>query len=154
MKNARFLSLLLPALLLAGCAWFAAGEDATPFKTTVWQLETLYGSDNAPLVGQRRADFFIEPTTGRAVGFAGVNNFTTAVKIDTEKRTLRFERPISTLKAGPNLAFEGQYLKVFPQAESYTISGGKLILYNAAGAPLAEFIAAPPGSGQRVPAQP
>ncbi|UKI33131.1 MAG: META domain-containing protein [Lentisphaeria bacterium] len=82
-----------------------------------------------------------EREAGRVSGCAGVNRYFGPVTCDDAAGTIRFGTLGATMMAGPGLEYERAYLKMLSTVDSFSISGGRLLL-KSGGNTVAEFTAA------------
>jgi heat shock protein HslJ len=121
--------------LLAACTPATGGGGAITLEGTSWTLAELGG--RPPVAG---ADVTLRFTGGHAEGFASCNQY--RAPFTASGTALSFGPAISTKRAcveEPRNAQETAYLGAFGNVASYSASGDRLTLSDAAGTPLLTF---------------
>ena len=123
------------ALLLAACAPMTDTGGAIALEGTSWRLIEIGGQP--PVAG---ADVTLRFVDGHAEGFASCNQYRGPYTVSGT--TLTFGPAISTKRAcieQERNAQETAYLGAFQNVASYTATGDRLTLSDAAGGPLLVF---------------
>lgn len=134
----RLLSLATVALL-SGCA--AGADHGIPnLENTLWTLTSLIGHAVAAGEGRRPPTITLQSDGKRVSGFTGCNQMAGSYTRDYSE--LRFGQMMSTRMAcldGGMMETERTFTDVLQRVRSWSISGNRLTLSDAAGAPLAVF---------------
>ena len=131
----------------AGCAGVNCCESAAaPLAGTAWKLDlaTLPGTEGNWANPANAVTLSFAPAgkeAGRVSGCAGVNRYFGPVICDDAAGTIRFGTLGATMMAGPGLEYERAYPKMLSTVDSFSISGGRLLL-KSGGNTVAEFTAA------------
>lgn len=105
-----------------------------------WKLKKIGDNTIEMAANQEREHYFILRSYGTISGFAGCNQFNGQYELKSGNRISINENMAMTLKACPDVDVdESAYLKVFQQANNYSINGEILSLSAGEGAPLAIF---------------
>lgn len=121
-------------------AVFKKAEETSPKITEkYWKLKTLDGQEVKMTNKQEREQYFmLKNNNNRIKGFSGCNSFSGEFTLEKGKH-IHFSKMASTMKACPDVVVdESAFLKVFEQADNYTIDGDTLKL-NVDHTPLAVF---------------
>lgn len=127
----------------APLAVFVKGSPyANPITEKYWKLTILNGDTVTMAKNQERERFFtLKTDENRVTGFGGCNNFHGSYE-HGEGDKIRFSNMATTLKACPDVDVdEGGYLEVFELADTYSIDGDILTIYDGDGAAIAVFAA-------------
>lgn len=127
----------------APLAVFVKGSPyVNPITEKYWKLTVLNGDTVTMAKNQERERFFtLKTDENRVTGFAGCNDFHGSYE-PGEGNKIRFSNMATTLKACPDVDVdEGAYLEVFELADTYSIHGDILTLYDGDGAAIAVFAA-------------
>lgn len=117
-------------LWMWGCS---SGVESTSLKSTSWQLDTLAGMSIVPAGKNVTLEF---NANTKISGFGGCNKYGGSYK--TSGKNISFINVYSTEMACDNMQVESTFYAALKKADSYSISGGKLMLYER-GAFLAGF---------------
>ncbi len=130
--------MILISVLLVGGLVSCASTDEKPQGTSPmvqgnpvgsWTLVDLVGSENAVPEG-----ITLEIMEGdgelRVAGYSGVNNYMGGIEVVRPTSSMSFGMLLSTKMAGPNMAFESEYLSRISLTDSYKIIENQLYLYN------------------------
>ena len=115
-------------------------QPMTPLGNTYWRLVEADGKHvPAGLSDAAEPHLQVDFYNQRAAGFTAVNHFRTA--IDRLGSRLRFDGIASTRRAGPPPAMEVEsaLMRSLTATRFYRISGDRLELLGANGAPVARF---------------
>lgn len=105
-----------------------------------WKLKKLEGQEVKMADNQEKEIFFmLKSNENRLKGFAGCNSLSGSYKLEDGQR-INFSNVATTMKACPDVSVnEAEFLKVFEQADNYSINGDELTLNVGRRAPLAVF---------------
>lgn len=105
-----------------------------------WKLKKLEGQDVTMFDNQEKEIFFmLKANDNRLQGFAGCNSLSGSYKLEDGQR-ISFSNVATTMKSCPDVSVnETEFLKVFEQADNYSINGDELTLNVGRRAPLAVF---------------
>lgn len=114
-------------------------QSADPLVGTVWNLNTLNGSDLVPNTSIT-AEFFEE---GLVAGFSGCNNYSAAYEVAGNNITFNMSPVATTLKACPEpiMDQESQYLATLASTTTFETTEDELALSDAGGNPVAVYAA-------------
>ncbi len=105
-----------------------------------WKLKTLDGMAVTMKPNQEKEQFFMLRSDGSLSGFAGCNLFNGEYELMKGNRISIKRNMAMTLRACPDVAVdEMAFMKIFDQADNYTINGDVLQLNVGKRAPLAVF---------------
>ena len=105
-----------------------------------WKLKTLEGAAVTMQPNQEKEQYFMLRSDGTMSGFAGCNLFNGDYELMKGNRISIKQNMAMTLRACPDVKVdEIAFLKVFEQADNYTIKGDMLELNVGKRAPLAVF---------------
>ena len=109
-------------------------------ENTYWRLVRLGEKPVAGPEGQREAHLILHPAEGRVSGSGGCNLLTGSYELDGEKLT--FGNIAGTLMACPaGMDVEREFLAALKEVRKTRVLGQQLQLFNAAGEPVARFVA-------------
>lgn len=104
-----------------------------------WVLETLEGQQINNSGNSKEIGFKLDAENNRVTGFTGCNNIMGEYVLEEGNR-IRFLALGTTRMACPDLSFnESDLMKVFSEADNYSINGDRLELNVGKSAPLAVF---------------
>ncbi len=130
--------MILISVLLVGSLLSCASTDEKPQETSPmvqgnpvgsWTLVDLVNSEN-PVPEGITLLIMEEDGVFRAAGYAGVNNYRGGVEFVRPTGSMTFGMLLSTKMAGPNMAFESEYLSRISSTDSYRIIENQLYLYS------------------------
>lgn len=135
-----FAPALAAALLLAACA--AAPEAPAPpappaFPGGAWVLAELGGKAVSESVGEKIPTLAFRED-GTAGGSSGCNQYGTKWTLSGDAG-LAFSELWSTKMFCVDVLIEGEYYEMFRKARLWRVEGGRLVLADADGRPLAVF---------------
>ena len=127
----------LVTVLFVSCNSTKTAVDG--IEGTTWKLKTLEGQDMSTLKLDREVSFMLNKEDNRVSGFSGCNNMMGSYTLEEGNR-IKFSQMASTMMACPDGVFnESEFLKVFEQADNYTINNNELSINVGRRAPLAVF---------------
>ena len=104
-----------------------------------WKLITLDGKPVTMVDGQEKEVYFTLKSNDNTIsGFAGCNNFNGTYELEEGNR-IKFGTIATTMKSCDGVTDEHALLKVFDQADNYTLVDDDLSLHIGRRAPLAIF---------------
>ncbi|SHF78618.1 Heat shock protein HslJ [Salegentibacter echinorum] len=105
-----------------------------------WKLKKLEGKEVTMANNQEKEIFFmLKANDNRLQGFAGCNSLSGSYKLEDAQR-ISFSYVATTMKSCPDVSVnEAEFLKVFEQANNYSINGDELTLNVGRRASLAVF---------------
>lgn len=115
---------------LWGCS---SGIESTSLKSTSWQLDSLAGLNIVPQGKNATLEF---NSNTKISGFGGCNKYGGSYK--TSGKNISFVNVYATEMACDNMQVEATLFAALKKADSYSVTGGKLLLYEQ-GALLAVF---------------
>lgn len=130
MKKWLFVLFGICLIRLLGCS---SGVESTSLKSTSWQLDSLAGLNIVPAGKNVTLEF---NANTKISGFGGCNKYGGSYK--TSGKNISFNNVYSTEMACDNMQVESTFYAALKKADSYNISGSKLMLYER-GALLASF---------------
>lgn len=127
MKKTTILTTIATVLVLFSCK--SNTGNLAQLTANKWQLKEMSVGNKKAVLPERVPS--VEFADSNAMyGFSGCNRF--FGKYTTEGNTIKIEPGGSTMMACPNLQFEDQFMKVFAQMTSYSITNKELKLTDKA----------------------
>ena len=121
----------------------AAGGSSNPAGPagTQWLLFKIDGAELPPVARGGHAALRLDPATSEVEGMAVCNQF--KGRFDLDEAGLRFGPIATTRKAcrGEAMALETKILKALQDTSRWSMDGDRLVLSDAGGRPLLEFLA-------------
>ncbi len=148
MKKIIFVAALALGIITSACntSKKAAEQSILPqveltLTETQWTLVELSNTTETMVVENPANAFVVfNATDGVFSGFTGCNRFSGSYTTSTDNKITLSQAAATRMFCLKNMEVEKQFLLVLESVNSYSISGDKLTLFNAANEPLARFI--------------
>lgn len=113
-------------------------SSGTPLRGTYWKLVRLGQTPVQAVGNQRQPHLIFAANEPQVSGNGGCNSISGSFELDGEK--LRLRHMVSTMMACPSgMEQERRFLRSLEKVARFRISGGRLEMFDAAGAVIAQF---------------